>query len=61
VKGLFYLTKTFLSETIHLRNTERIDNNEHVSVNNSDFVLLEACFTAVKFNAGTEEYHGKPQ
>jgi hypothetical protein len=61
MKVFLYLTTPFVSYTIHLRNTKRTDNNEHVNVNNSDFVLIEACFTAVKFNAGTEEDHDKPQ
>jgi hypothetical protein len=30
-----------------------------MNVNNSDFVLTEASFTAVKFNGGTEEDHDK--
>jgi len=30
-------------------------------MNNSDFVLIEASFTAVKFNGGTEEDHDKPR
>jgi len=30
-------------------------------MNNSNFVLIEANFTVVKFNGGTEEDRDKPQ